>query len=599
MKLAINNIFGPLMSPFKGRIPSRRRGGNAPRQEGGLSLWGKTGRLVRTALNTSLAGLVQKLDYGARALYYRTPLYPFMEGETETHEAPSRTAPDLWPGDVARGKEIMAGNLTFLDRSVNMGKAVHWFPQGVHKPWLHQLHGFEWLADLRATQDPQARLIARDMLSDWTANCGRFHPVSWHPYPLSCRLCHWLTHSGWLLDGADAGWRKTFMESLVRQANHLPKVLEWDRGGFRLIKNLKAQIFSSLCLPSRQSAYLEAEDLLRKELEKQILPDGAQHERSPSCHAEVLKDLLDIHAMVIKAGQTPPDMLDDTIDRMSVALAFYRHPDGYLTLFNDSFTGDVDTLDAIQERCGLAEVISSELTYAGYGRLDSGPMTLIFDAGPAGPQEGTPLTHADALSFELSYGEQRVFVGSGSRGNDHPKNGPYRQTAAHNTLTLAHQDNTEVWGQGLVGRRPRKIGFTMGKEAGLGLGVEARHDGYRHLGALHTRRLFINTEGTDLRGEDVVESRKQAAVQAHFHLHPDVSYELLNNAEVELTLPNGTVLMFRVRGGQIFDAESFYCPQGGEPVPARKLIIRGTWQKGKSVINWGLKPRNESGKGYE
>lgn len=570
----------------------------ASKTHGGAGGLGKIGLYVRTLRHTAPAQMIQKLDYKARTLYYRTPLYPFMEGEHDVPDKPIHTAPDLWPGDVTTGKNIMAGDFDFYGRSISMGKSLNWAPHGVHTPWLYKLHSFDWLADLRATQDPQAKIIARDALSDWMENAGKFHPLRWHPYPLSCRLCNWLTHSGWLLDGADIGWQKTFMTHLVRQANHLPKVLEWDVGGFRLIKNLKAQIFSSLCLPSRQSAFLEAEDLLEKELEKQILPDGMHHERSPSYHAGVLKDLLDIHAMIIKAGQTPPDMLDGTIDRMSVALAFFRHPDGHLSLFNDSFAGDVDTLDAIQERCGLAESVPSELTYAGYGRLDSGPMAMIFDAGPVAPRSGTVLSHADSLSLELSYGEQRVFVGAGSRGYNHPKNLPFRETAAHNTLTVGHQSSAEVWGQARLGRRPQKTGFSIGQEAGLGVGVEAHHDGFRHLGVRHTRRIFLNTEGTDLRGEDVIEQKKQKQypVQAHFHLHPDVTYKLISNAEVELGLPNGTKLTFRAKGGQIFDAESQFCPQGGEPVPARKLVIRGAWQKGRCVINWGLRTKNKDGK---
>ena len=593
MRLTLSN---PLRF-IKIRSFSRPRGQNMAQTNKSLSLWKKTGRLLRTVPNLRLAHLVQKLDYAARCFYYRTPLYFFLEGEVDAPKSPSHSAPDLWAGDTTKGKEILNGNFSFLDRSVNMGKSINWSPQGVHTPWLYKLHDFEWLADLRATQDPQAKIIARDIMKDWFDTCGHFHAVYWHPYPLSCRICHWLTHGGWLLDGADQGWQKRFMESLVRQANHLPKVLEWDKGGFRLIKNLKAQIFASLCLPSRQSAFLEAEDLLKRELAKQILPDGAQHERSPSTHGDILKDLLDIHAMIIKAGQTPPDLLDDTIDRMSVALAFYRHPDGNLALFNDSFAGDVDMLDAIQERCGLAETIPSELTYAGYGRLDSGPMALIFDAGVASPPDGTCLTHADCLSFELSYGEQRVFVNSGSRGYNHPKNNSFRETDAHNTLTLNHQSHTEVWGNGYVGRHPKNIHFNIGQEAGLGVGVEARHDGFRHLNALHIRRLFLNTEGTDLRGEDTIIKSKgaQLPVQAHFHLHPDIAYSLISNSEVELTLPNSTQLVFKAKGGQIFDAESTYCPQGAEPQHRRKLVIRGAWQKGKCVINWGVRLKNGNG----
>lgn len=556
-------------------------------------VWQKIGRGLRTLQHASVAQAIQKLDYKARSFYYRSFLYPFVEYDTDIPTAPIHTAPDLWPGNVDRGRDIMKGCFTFQERRVNMGKNLKWAPRGVSTPWLVELHSFEWLADLRATHDPQAKIIARDYLSDWIAVCGQFHTLRWQPYPLSCRLTHWLTHSHWLLEGADIRWRETFMANLVRQANHLPKVLEWHVGGYRLIKNLKAQIFTSLCLPSRQSAYLEAEDLLKKQLEKQILPDGMHAQASPYYHAMVLKDLLDIHAMIIKAGQTPMDAIDETIDRMSVALAFMRHPDGHLALFNSGFSGDVDLLDAIQERCGLGDSIPSELVYAGYSRLDSGPMTLILDAGPVSNKENTHLSHADTLSFELSYGEQRVFVNSGTLGPDHPGALPFRGTPAHNTLTVNHQNSAEVWGQGKLGRRPQKIGFTMGQEPGLGTGVEAHHDGYRHFGIKHTRRIFVTTEGTDLRGEDNVEYKKKnkPSVQVHFHLHPDIKYKLISNAEVELSLPNGGQLTFRAKGGQIFDAESTYCPTGAAPITARKLVVRGTWQKDKCVLNWGVRTK--------
>ncbi len=551
----------------------------------------KVGRWLRTIRHVSPVQLVQRLDYWVRTFYYRSIFYPFVEYDTEVPDAPIHTAPDLWSGNVEHGNAIMKHTFSFVSRTINMGAAMQWTPQGASKQWLYELHSFEWLADLRATHNQEAKTAARDIISDWIDVCGTFNPNRWHPYPLSCRLTHWLTHSGWLLDGADIGWREKFMRNLIRQANHLPKVIEWDMGGHWLIKNLKAQIFTSLCLPSRQSAFLEAEALLKQQIQIQILPDGMHHERSPYYHAQVLKDLLDIHAMIIKAGQTPAELIGDTIDRMSVALAFFRHPDGGLALFNDGDIGDIDLLDDIQERCGLAENIPAELPYAGYIRLDNGHMTFLFDAGLCAPVEGTHHAHADTLSFELSYEGQRLFVNSGTGNFQDSTRNTMRGTAAHNTVSVGEQNSAEVWGDGLLGRRPNKIKSQVRQEAGIGIGVEASHDGYRHLGIKHTRRVFMNADGTDLRGEDNLELRKkkELPIQGHFHLHPAIKYKLINNTEAELTLPDNTVLSFRIKGGQLLDISSEYSPCFGQMVTTNKLVIRGAWQKGKCVLNWGLR----------
>ena len=554
------------------------------------------GPLVRMVRYLSPNQVMARLDYRARVMYYRSPLYGFIEHELEVPDAPILKAPDLWAGSPERGRGIQQHTFTFVGRTINMGKSVQWLPAGASPLWLFNLHYFDWLADLKAVGTADALTHARDLVNDWIENFGDFHRLCWHPYPLSCRLVNWLTHAHWLLEGADGGFRERFMHSLVRQSNHIAKVLEWDVGGNHLLKNIKALIYTSLCLPGRQSTYLEAEDLLREQLQLQILPDGAHYELSPLYHAQVLQDLLDIHALILKAGQTPLPELDGIIDRMAVVLAFYRHPDGGLALFNDSAEGDVDLLDALQERCGLADSIPAELPYAGYVRMDAGDTTVLMDCGRCCPDNLPGHAHADTLSFELSWQAQRVFVNSGTYAYQHESRNKFRGTAAHNTLTVNREDSAEVWNAFRLGRRPMRVKSQVREEPGTGIGVEASHDGYRHLKAMHTRRLFLNAEGDDLRGEDTVTAPKELPVSAHFHLHPRMKYKLLSNREAELTTPEGQVFSFRIKGGQLHDQDAQYSPQFGVLEPTRKLVVRGSWQEGKCVINWALRAQAPEGK---
>lgn len=551
---------------------------------------GGLGAFLRTLKYLRPMQVLARLDYRARALYYKSPFYNFIEYEHDVPEDLLIAPPHLWKGDAELGEALGKYTFLFLDRPVSMGKAMQWAPQGVSALWIYNLHYFQWLADLRATGTDAARATARDMVRDWIEACGNFHPVYWHPYPLSLRLVSWLTHADWMLDGADGGWRKLFLASLAKQADHMPKVLEWDVGGNHLIKNIKALIYTSLCLPGRQSTYLEAVSLLKEQLDLQILPDGAHYELSPHYHADVLEDLLDIHAVMLKANQVPPQELDDAIDRMAVALAFYRHPDGALALFNDGSIGDLKHIDDVLERCGGAGgKLPRQLPYAGYVRLQKKNFCVLMDTARCCPDDLPAHAHADALSFELSIGDERVFVNCGTYAYQHELRNTFRGTAAHNTAVINGENSAEVWSNFRLGRRPRKVEFSVQEESNTGIGVEAWHDGYAHIGAKHTRRLFLNEEGTDLRGEDVVSSKVQHPVTVHFHLHPQVKYTLTGDHSAELVTPRGTKLMFRVKGARLYDLESLYAPHFGHMEKTRQLVLRGNWENGKCQMLWGVK----------
>jgi uncharacterized heparinase superfamily protein len=555
------------------------------------SFWQRVGAFLRTLRYLRPMQIIARLDYRARVVYYNSPLYPFIEYELEVPERPLLAAPHLWRGTAERGRDLSRNTFTFVGRTVNMDKKVQWQPQGVSALWLYNLHYFDWLADLRALNTEDARQHARDTVRDWVDACGTsFHPVFWHPYPLSLRLVSWLTHADWLMEGADIGWKKDFMASLVRQANHMPKVLEWDVGGNHLIKNLKALIYTGLCLPGRQTTYLEAVSLLKEQLDLQVLPDGAHYELSPHYHADVLQDMLDIHALMLKANQVPPQELDDAIDRMAVALAFFRHGDGGLALFNDGAVGDVNHLDDLMERCGgTGGKLPRQLPYAGYVRLQKDDTLVLMDTAKCCPDDLPAHAHADTLSFELSVGGERVFVNSGTYAYQHELRNVLRGTAAHNTAVVAGEDSAEVWDTFRLGRRPRRIEFSLREEPNTGIGVEAWHDGYAHLGAKHTRRLFLSEDGLDLRGEDVIESRREQPVTVHFHLHPDVKYKLTGDHSAEITTARGSRLTFRVKGGRLYDLDSQYAPQFGELAATRQLVLRGSWEAGKCQMLWGIK----------
>ena len=70
---------------------------------------------------------------------------------------------------------------------------------------------------------------------------------------------------------------------------------------------------------------------------------------------------------------------------------------------------------------------------------------IIFDAANIGPEYNPGHGHADTLSFELSIGNERVFVNSGiSHYENNKLRVMQRGTASHNTVEINDSNSSQV-----------------------------------------------------------------------------------------------------------------------------------------------------------
>lgn len=417
-------------------------------------------------------------------------------------ETPLRFPTDPWPGCAENGRRIARERrIRLLNLEHVLHTPVDWAPVDKSPLWRFTLNYFDWLADLKAVGDAGA---ACDLIADWISSQSNPRAECWHPYPLSLRLFAWLRFAPWLLQECDGRFKDGFLSSIRSQADLLARLPEYDVGGNHLIKNLKALIAAAVCLQSQGHRLERWLSELQSQLDEQILRDGCHYERSPAYHLQVLVDLIDIFDLL----PTSPAWLGKTIDRMYLALATLRHPDGGLALFNDGDTGDSSMLQALDARFGPVNP-PALLPDAGYARLEAGNMVVIFDAGPCCPDHLTAHAHADCLSFEMSVGKQRVIVNGGTYAYQDPLRGHFRGSSAHSTVVVDGQDCAEVFGTFRLGRRPRRV--DLFKEDGW---IVGRHDGYRHLGVAVERRLRLGAQG--LEGEDRVTGTQACRMESVF-----------------------------------------------------------------------------------
>lgn len=528
-------------------------------------------------------------------------------------------APAHARGDVAR--------LELINRAVEFGDRVDWDFTGEGLLWSYHLHQFDWL------RQPQLSPALRtSQLLDWVARHP--HGAGWRPHPISLRILSWgkllLTpgalqptdsddqdgqqQSGELdASGSARGLQgsagESIRHSLVCQAETLARNPERRLQANHLLSNWIGVVFAGLLFEgSRADAWLACEDRLRRELERQIGPDGSHVERSPMYHSLLLENLLDLLNLAqavrcmpstaspaVARASALAEELSAVTSRMLGALDLLTHPDGEIALFADSACGIAHPPSALRAYAASLGVKATPprlrglLADAGFARLEAGPFVLLASlAGPM-PAYQPGHAHCDALAFELSVAGQRVITDTGvGEYTPGPDRSLCRATRSHATLEVAGQEQAEIWGAHRVGGRPEVVLHS----ADPPVSVEASCLGWAAGGVGHRRRFEVAAECVTIR--DSLEGG-ELPVRIAFPLAPGLEPELgeqSGRAWARVPLPDGTVLELDLAAGDSSTAGSVrwtverapYFPEFGKRLERAVLVgvadafTAGSWR---------------------
>lgn len=537
----------------------------------------------------SALGPARRLRRSLADFAFSSPLYALTlgrQGPRQLFQLPS----DTWPGDAERGAALLAGLYRFAGEAVEAAEPP-WRTAVVGEPFLEELHGFEWLRDLRALGGDNARRLARTLVADWIAHHDRWDALVWRPDLLGLRIAAWIGAYEFFCASADEEFRARVFASLTRQTRHLARIAPGGHGGLAELAALKGLIIGSLALGGGQRAAGLA--ALERALPVQVLPDGGHVERRPDTHLAALRHLVDIRGALRAAKAEMPSTLQHAIDRMAPALRFFRHQDGRLPLFNGSGEGDRLLIDTVLAQADARGRPLRTARHSGFERVVAGRTLVLMDAGAPPPGALDHGAHAGLLSFELSVGRDRMFVNCGG----HPGGGTagaawreaLRRTAAHTTVTVGGLDNLDLVEGGGIASRPSSIQCVRQDNDGDVL-IEAQHDGYRQrLGVVHQRRLWLAASGEDIRGEDILTGGPGHAFAVRFHLHPAATAELLEEDEaIRIHLPGGLAWRLTAEGGSLGVEDSIYCPDWEAPQRTRQIVVSGRTAEGDTLARWAV-----------
>jgi uncharacterized heparinase superfamily protein len=446
--------------------------------------------------------------------------------------------------------------------------------------------GFAWPM---AASDPgrHGPALAR-LIKAWHEGNPPRRGDPWHPFVVAERLINLIGTMETWLPYVEAN----LVESLRRQARYLGASVEWDVGGNHVVRELSALVLASAAFGDG-ALWSRSLTGIRKEIERQILPDGGHLERSPAYHMQVLTDLVEVESCLPDRhpARSAIEAVLPGMARFAVSLC---HPDGQLAMFNDCYEWPVLPSEYLA-RLGLAAEPSTTFPDCGYHVFGSDGDRLFFDAGPPSPPDLPPHAHCDLLSIEVSAGGERMIVNSGTGDYERGEWRDYwRSTRAHNTVEIDGAEQSEVWHSFRMARRASPLDV-LPMASGESRGLTAAHDGYRRLPrpAVH-RRTVVWSQGA-WAIVDGLEGSGEHRVRSFLHLHPDVVVRregasvVLGRGAGDLRVTPLGSLELTVAEARTGPIANWYASHLGERRPARALVLEGRVAF-PSTVGWFLQP---------
>lgn len=462
---------------------------------------------------------------------------------------------DLRMADPHIAAEIYSGRFALGGTLLDTGGASPFqmvLPSGA---FACSLHGFGWLRHMRAADHDLAFANARALVDDWiTVNGRNLSGLSHEPDVLASRLISWFSHSPVVLRGADHGFYRRFLKSIVLQVRYLRHTAAVAPDGQTRLRVRIALAMASLCLPTSASGIRAAARHLDAELDRQILPDGGHVSRNPMTLIELLTELLPLRQTYVNLGQKLPTRMVSSMDRMYSALRFFRHTNGELGLFNGASAVSADRMMAVLRYDESSGKPYREATQSRFQRLSTEDVVVLADTGAPGRGSRSFNAHAGCLSFEFSSGANRFIVNSGAPVFNHPEHVEFaRMTAAHSTMTVNDASSLRMSRSPYLGAividGVRKVEVENIDLAGEFYGFSATHDGYlSSFGFLHRRQIRLLSSGMEIHGSDeilrpagrLIKPNDPSVAVIRFHVHPKVDVRYEDDGRIIMTALDGS-----------------------------------------------------------
>ncbi len=256
----------------------------------------------------------------------------------------------------------------------------------------------------------------------------------------------------------NADFLSFFLQLLQQHGNYIRRNLEFSyiATSNHYLSDVVGLLWLGVMLPELRSAREWRDfgfDQMLREMDKQVLADGANFEASTGYHRFVTELLL-YSFMLCRANNVQiEERYWSKLHHMLAYIRAYLRPDGFAPLIGDTDSGRILPVGhrraddhAYLLPAGTADAVSQAFPDAGTYIMRDADLYLCFNASDAGINGRGSHGHNDALSLEVSAGGRAFIVDPGSYiySGDLHKRHEFRSTAYHSTVQIDGKEQNTI-----------------------------------------------------------------------------------------------------------------------------------------------------------
>lgn len=456
-----------------------------------------------------------------RLFYYVRMKFRNFLGFTYSLSIPSHTAPLLLQTSILSADLLVRNEFKFLNLSQSFDNKIDWNISIFGKLWTYNINYFDYLNQKKLSRDKGLNLILNFIEQISIVQDGL------EPYPISLRGINWIK---FLTKHQIKNQR--IDDSLYAQYNILIDNLEYHLLGNHLLENAFSLLFGAYYFRDEEF-YKKAKQIFKRELEEQILKDGAHFELSPMYHQIMLYRVLDCINLIQNNNWKNKKLLGLFTSKAKLMLDWLNimtFENGDIPLLNDSANHIAPTTKQLNDyasvlqvgNCHQSSTIKHQLNESGYRKFKNNNYETVVDVGNIGPDYIPGHAHSDTFSFELYVHGKPLIVDTGvSTYEANDRRQLERSSRSHNTVEIDGENQSGMWGGFRVAKRAKIIRLYETETS-----IESTHDGYQHKGILHTRKFIFGVDSITI--YDTIKGGKTCMNTAYLHFHPEVDLQLDN-----------------------------------------------------------------------
>ena len=487
---------------------------------------------------------------------------------------------------------------SFSDKSFKISEIdanVFWLED--KKKSSEQLHNFFWLNLIDRKTDYKN---LKKIVYIWMLKNEKYKRNIWETSTLSARIISWILNVDIILKNSTFDFKKNFLNSIIKQTNHLKKNIKFEKDLNKKIKILTAIILTGLVFKE----YEENFNVGIKELEKLIKnffdKNGFPLSRNPSDLFFFARYLIFCKEVIKDSQKYVPEFLQDIIDKNLNCIHFIKTPDEKIPLFNGA---SAVNFNQIQKYLEEFKPNSKNNNLGGLFKIKYKNHFLIIDTERPPKQKFSKSYQSGPLSFEYFLDGIKIITNSGFGGHISKRAEELsRLTACQSTLSINDTSVTKfekseminkVFGNSIEDTFKSFELFSQ-DENGL-IGCSSSNNGYeKKFGCTHKREIYIDKVNNCLKGVDHIIKAKDGypiRYAFRFHINPELSaVKTMSGNSALIQISKNKSLIFTINDENLEIEKSIFL--GGKKILDNTCItISGNLVNKDKSFNWEIKKK--------